>query len=390
MLVTNSANSNTSKNKRNKSYLLFFSLVIIFVTCVEPFNPDIDKYESSMVIVGEIIETDSIQKVEVSTSSNYNDRDWLPVTGCVVYVEDDNGNVFNYEESEDGIYTCHIEEQYIQVGVSYRLVVNTSDGDVYSSEYDKMVECPDIDSLYYAIEEDVVGVEEQEVVQGAQFYVNVKREGEQARYCRWSMVETWMYKAYYENNAMLNNEVITMFDESVFVPICYMTEKVTTVHTAQIETQLKPVEINYVSNQTPRLYYKYSLLVRQFGISEGAYTFWSALKSQFEDAGDLYEAQPQSIISNIKNENDEDEIVLGYFNTATVKEKRIFAKRDWTIYVVDYCDYEVLPDDHSEWPTSAYLYVDTYSPDIIMSQDSACFDCTARGGTSVAPDFWED
>lgn len=375
--------------RKRMGVIVTLPMIILFSTCIEPFEPDIDKYESAIVIVGELVETDSIQQVEVSISSNYNDRKLLPVTGCVIYVEDDKGNVFNYFEIEDGKYICHIEPAYLNVGTSYRLVVNTSEGNTYASEFDKMLECPDIDSVYFAIEKAVLGVEQREV-NGVQFYVTAKKEEGQAQYCRWALDETWEYRAYYENNAKVENGEMIRFNESVYVPICWMTKTITTVHTAQLETEIKPIEINYVSNLTPRLYYNYSLHIRQLGISEGAYAFWTALASQFEEAGELYEKQPQGINSNISNVNNAEELVLGYFNTATVKETRVFVKRDWDLFVKDYCDFDILPSDPEEWPPIAYLYVEDMVPDIIMSSDSACFDCTARGGTSVKPDFWED
>lgn len=385
------ANRYKNKGAGLKIYLGMFAILLSFTTCIESFDPEISKYDSLMVIVGELVQTDSIQEVEVSRSSGYNEKDWLPVSGCVVYLEDDNGNIFIYDETDEGIYTCHIPPEYINIGVSYRLIVNTVDSVRYVSEYDKMPECPDIDSLYYAFEEKVGDIEAQSLVQGSQFYLNLKRDEKQAKYCRWTFKETWIYKAYFENNAIIENGEIVMLDSAVSVPTCWMTTDINSVYTAQVENQLKQVELNYVSNETPRLYYKYSLLVRQFGINQGAYAFWNALESQFEDAGSLYEVQPQSITSNITNAEDPAEIVIGYFNTASVKEKRIFVERDLGMNVEDFCDFKALPENSTEWPDFAYLYIDSDLPDfIMMTTDFACFDCTYRGGTSVKPDFWED
>lgn len=391
MQANNTGNLNKLKGAGLRLYLWMFAMLIGFTTCIQSFDPEISKYDSLMVIVGELVESDSIQKVEISKSSGYNEKEWLPVSGCVVYVEDDNGNTFSYQEEEQGIYACHIPSQYIKTGVSYRLVVNAGDSSIYVSKYDEMLECPDIDSVYYAFEEKVGDIENQSLVQGVQFYVNVQRDENQAKYCRWSFMETWVYKAYYENNAIIDNGEIIEIKPPVSVPICWMTDEITTSHTAQIENRLKQVELNYVSNETPRLFYRYSLLVRQMGISPGAYAFWNALETQFEDAGSLYEAQPQSITSNITNVENSEEIVIGYFNTASVKEKRIFVDRNMDMSIADYCDFEALPENSDEWPDFAFLYIDNDLPDfIMMTKEYACFDCTIRGGTSVKPDFWED
>ncbi len=85
--------------------------------------------------------------------------------------------------------------------------------------------------------------------------------------------------------------------------------------------------LHYVNTETIQLSVKYSLLVRQFTISEEAYSFWDGLAEQNSEQETLYASQPYQISGNVKNMNDDTEPVLGYFMVAGISEKRIFVER---------------------------------------------------------------
>jgi hypothetical protein len=84
-------------------------------------------------------------------------------------------------------------------------------------------------------------------------------------------------------------------------------------------------EIQFIAPaKTDRLTKQYSILVKQYSLSKKEYEFWNNLKKVGETGGDIFAAQPYTVISNIQNVNDPSEMVLGYFEVSAVSQKRIF------------------------------------------------------------------
>lgn len=152
--------------------------------------------------------------------------------------------------------------------------------------------------------------------------------------------------------------------------------------------------LHFVSNQTPRLQEKYSLLVVQHSLSYDAFLYWDKIRAQSGDAGGLFETQPSSSRGNISNINDPDEKVLGYFFASQVQEKRINVSEDFDFPIVGFdcpldtaqsledfgMNYPYIMWSLSNWgrgPPYAYSYKE-------------CHDCTYRGGVTTKPDYWDD
>ncbi|MFC2081476.1 DUF4249 family protein [Bacteroidota bacterium] len=71
-------------------------------SCIEPFHPEIKEMQDRLVINGSISDQPGLQFVEVSRSSPYNEPGFIPVKGCVVRVEDENGQGLTYSENPNG------------------------------------------------------------------------------------------------------------------------------------------------------------------------------------------------------------------------------------------------------------------------------------------------
>jgi hypothetical protein len=155
--------------------------------------------------------------------------------------------------------------------------------------------------------------------------------------------------------------------------------------------------LHFVSNETQRLSHGYSLLVRQHSLDEAAFRYWDELKKNSHGGGGLYDRLPSITPSNIHNENDAGESILGFFTVSGVTEKRIFVKdvEGLNKYDVLFC----FP--RPELPRLRYL---TYSDLPIYASraeehdtgderfgetEQKCLDCRIRkGSTGEPPDFW--
>jgi len=127
-------------------------ILLCAVSCIDPFHPEIKETQDLLVINGSISDRTGWHSVEVSRSSPYNEPGFIPVSGCVVRVEDENGRGVTYYEYQPGVYWANLEASFLGVNRAYKLLVYTQDGEEYQSDYDSLLACPPIDSLYYEIE----------------------------------------------------------------------------------------------------------------------------------------------------------------------------------------------------------------------------------------------
>jgi hypothetical protein len=395
----------------NKIILLLLLLVFILKGCIDPFTPSIDEYQQMLVIDGMITDREGIHTVTVSRSSSYNAPGLKYESGCTVNILDNKGNIFNMAEGSAGKYSARIEGQFLSTGTQYRLEVTTRDGNKYQSDYEMLSHSPSIDSIHW----EVKYVERDDPLYGAlmgvQFLVNSDATGCEANGYRWELFEQWEYRSKYYAQDYYDGSIHHVSQEGISdsVYYCWTTIKkineIYTYSTAQaVSKKIRMVPLTYVSNQTGRLKFDYCLLVKQYSLSQSAFSYWNKLQEQANESGGLYETQPSRIKGNLYNVDDPDETVLGFFGASGVTEKRIFLKGFGYLYKIFDIYHEQLCDpagfthgelmeflraiDATEYPIYLYNYSGTpVGPwDYI---DQACVDCKKRGGNTIKPDYWE-
>jgi len=365
--------------------------------CVEPFTPQIKKYSNLLVVDGTLTDEVGAQVITVSRSSNYNDAEIIAENGCTVTVQDDEGNIYSYVGKGNGKYQAEFYQGDLQYGRSYMLRVIANDGEVFESDYQTLRSAPPIDSVT-AVYEPKVTLENPDGLKGYQFFVSTSDPSGNTRYYRWGMEETWEYHAPF-TVAYMWDGVLHDFSFPDDRSRCWMTKDVPGIFTgttrAISEDVLKNIKLNYVSTQSDRLKWRYSLLVREYALSAEAYEFWSGLQKQTQETGGLYESQPYMIKGNINCISNPDVKALGFFSTSGVSEKRIFVNppSDY-VYELPCLGDTITPRNPIEdYPESAYPVYLFKIPlpmgrHTMAAAERRCFDCLERGGTNIRPDFW--
>jgi hypothetical protein len=378
----------------NRKYIILLFMLVL-ASCIDPFEPLIEERQEVMVIEGVITDQPGIHQVKVSRSTPYNDPSFMPVQGCVVTVEDEQGNMEHYTEhwNTPGIYEAWLDKPFLGVGKSYALNVTSPQGITYYSEHDTLLACPPVDSVYYEVMS-VFDPTAGKSYDGLQFYNNVLGEdGGTANY-RWKLTETWEYHSPYTGDYIwINGHVQSLLEDTISA--CYLTEPIRTVYAASTdlltENRLVKNKLHYVSNQTPRLGIRYSLLVDQQSLSGQAYRYWNELKAQSDQSSSLYETQPASVPGNIYSYNS-NEKVLGCFYATQVQEKRIFVEEELDFTVGFYtCVLDTIQDFSSFVPENYYyLFSLAQLPPgpPWLKGPKRCFECTEWGGENEKPDFW--
>ena len=241
--------------------------------------------------------------------------------------------------------------------------------------------------------------------QGVQFFLDFKAPDDFGRYYRVSAEETYEHHATYPIGIYFAGQFFYQpADYSLFT--CYSIEPLNNIYLISTKdlnkNQYIKYQMNFVSNQTQRLMYKYSLLVKQMSISDEAYDFWNNLNKNNQESGGLYDTQPALVEGNIYSVSDPNERVLGFFGVSSVKSKRIVVSNIPISFPDDYHCTPSKPNweggwpfntSYVEWPIYFVNYYDISSsspnPELYVA-DKDCFDCRLIGGTTVKPDYWDD
>lgn len=381
----------------NRIYIILL-LVLVCNSCIEPFTPVINETQEVMVINGMITNTPGTHYVTVSHSTPYNNPSFDPVGGCVVSVQDGLGNVVFYTENwqKQGVYEASLDEPFLGIGKTYSLQVVAPNDRVYVSDYDTLLACPPIDSLYY-MEKVSGGTDPDDTWQGIQFYNDVIGRTEGTRNYRWKATATWEYHApYTANYVRYKGQNIPYIEDTVST--CYLTELIETVYAASTQqltvNSIYQNKLHYVSDQTPRLAERYSLLLEQQSLTDQAYVYWEKLAAQSASSSSLYETQPSSSQGNIYSNDWANEKVLGCFYATQVQEKRIFVDKEELDFAVGAytCRLDTLINNGSFIYDKYYYLISLQplgpGPPWLGSSVRNCFDCTERDGVNEVPDFW--
>jgi len=205
------------------------------------------------------------------------------------------------------------------------------------------------------------------------------------------MIETYEYTAEHELVGILNS-TSTLADYQK-LKRCWKTQMVNYVYTGTTANLTIPKIIHqplhFVGTDTRKLHIRYSLLLQQYSIDSKAYNFWKNIEKQFTTENILFSTQPFNIIGNIKNVDNNNELVFGYFTVASVTQKRVFVDRPGVgFYFESNCSVNYNIDALSRLPWPIYLI--NASNGMQAAVDERCVNCTSKGGVTTKPDFWVD
>lgn len=394
------------KNIINKVILIIGLLIncLVFKYCVEPFSPEIDRYEDILVVDG-LLTNDSIPPfVRLSRSLSYASKENITESKALVVIIDDEGKEIPLEETGKGFYQAGADEIAGKAGHQYKLKIQTKDGKVYESEFESLKEVPDIDSIYYCYEEHSSNSGD-ELRKGLQIYLDTHDANNNTWYYRWEWEETWEIEVPYPSGSLLvNNEIVPRREQ---VARCWVGERSRNILIASSdnlnEDVIQQFPLQYVNTLSNKLFFRYSILVKQYALSQETYHYWQQLQDMNENLGTLFDQQPTQVIGNVKNVDDPEEPVLGYFEVASVKKDRIFIERNElppgtaVAYGFDGCfESQILVDRNLDslktYLAKGYFFIgydanEAGDPKYALNKNKACTDCTVVG-TNRKPSFW--
>jgi len=378
---------------------IFYAMVLLLTTaCIKSFSPEIRGSDANKyVVMGRITDIDSLQNINISRTASINKPEYIPVTGCKVMVYDNKGNEFDATDMGDGNYTLWMDPLLVKAGNAFRIDITSPSGDHIISDYDTVYSCPPIDSVYYQ-RKDIEGATPGDLTLGIQFYADMTGTDADSKFYLWEEHETWEYHTEYPIEWWYDGEVHHVVPPDSSKMVCWSTRISPYIYTlsTQIltENRYTMIPLHYVDNHGTRLQYGYSLLVKQFALSEAAYLFWERMESNSKQEGGLYETQPLPVKGNLQNLTRPDADVLGFFGASDASDKRIFVQNvpGLPLEINNYCNPRSLLYGLREirpkfYP--AYLMGDEegWRPVWLINE---CVDCLYFGGINKKPAFWPE
>lgn len=432
-----------------KTYLLnlLASWAMLLNGCIEPFDisPEIKASESALVIEATLTNELKRQQILISRSADFEivnqvdsiydptnplrpkESSFIFERNARVSVSSDQGSDYTFNETSPGTYTSATDFA-AQQGVGYTLFVQTTDGSTYSSSTERFDGIAKIDALYAERETNEFGTE------GIYIYVDGSINGGRANFYRYGYEETYKIVApsWQREDFVLTNydpcalPTITYDLEIIFRDndeghVCYNTDASSAIVQNSTlglqEDQLLRVPVRFIDRSNYILSHRYSILVKQYVQTADAYAYYQNLNN-FSSSTSVFSAvQPGFLEGNISANIPVDKKVLGYFEVASVTEKRLFFN------YTDYFDNEPLPDypiacvpwspplEHTSYCFTGMLgglcplsIVESVNINLLSYFDEntqnsgscpgpylvnyrACGDCTILGASAV-PDFW--
>ena len=378
-------------------FLLLVALILVS-SCIKSYIPQIkSKDTNKFVVMGRVDRNDSIQTVKISQTSSISDPHYIPVVGCFVTISDNKNHSFVMYGHGDGTYKGWVDPQYMVPGSKFKVTIVTRDNERLESDYDQMPVVSNIDSVYYQRKQ-IQGNEPGMITDGIQFYLNMSGNSSDSRLYKYNIYETWEYHTKWPIQWWFDGTIHHEYPPDSSRMVCWRTKKISDVYTLNTNNLTKNAfnqfPINFVSNETSRLTYGYSLLVEQVALSDAAYNFWDRMRLNSSKSGSLYETQPLIVLGNMHDISNPDRDVLGFFSAVSSQRKRIFVKDvpDLPKYYPNYCHITLLRFGLRELMLNpnGYPYYLTgdekrYGSSVYTSE---CVDCLLLGGVNKKPDFW--
>lgn len=380
--------------------------IIIAFSCTEKYNAPNINLANKLVIDGIISNEQEEQEIKLSYSTAVTYATFNPVSWAKVTVHDKDSNEFVFHESnkEKGVYNGTIPKQYLYDYNCFTLTVITENNEIYVSEKEVLYPCPDIDSVYFEIDNYRFTDDSNTPERGVAFYVDLQCKLNQSRFYLWRVEETFEYHASWPKEVMWVGVWDTLPEPDYSRFYCYNTSyihEIFTLSTEQLDENMYiKFPLHFVNNQTQRLYFFYSFLLKQYSISQNAYLYWQKIEKNNENSGGLYDYQPVNPKSNICCVSNPKKEALGFFGVSGVRSKRIILNTealkgkllfDYNVF----CE-QIVPDEPivleilrsppEAWP----IYVPP--PPIgykgLYYSQQHCFDCLTKGGVLEKPSFY--
>ena len=158
--------------------------VLLLTGCVERYYPSEDDVMiGTLVVNAHLTDKPGDQVISISRSDKLLYPVYVPESGCLVVVEDQEGNTMEFMETLPGDYSADIPAKFLEPGTLYRLLLMTPDGNRYESEFSGLRSSTPISSIYYELES-IPTSDPLLAIDGIRFYMDFEVDPVSSEYMR--------------------------------------------------------------------------------------------------------------------------------------------------------------------------------------------------------------
>jgi hypothetical protein len=292
----------------------------IMLSCKKPYTPPVitNNINTTYLVVEGVINTGNdstfikLSRTTVLGSAFITN----PETGAKLVVEGDNNKTYPLKELGRGSYAC----APLNVGntAKYRVRITTAKNQIYLSDFVVVKDAPPVDSINYAI-----------TANGVQIYANAHDPANQTKNYRYEFIETWSFQTY--EHAPLEAINMQIVPRVTDITDCWQNNYATDIiltSTAKLSKDVVyQLPVTTVPSTSEKFLIRYSLLLKEYALTDDAFNFWQLMKTNTESLGSIFDAQPSKPVGNIHNINNNAEPVIGYISAGLVQQKRLFIDR---------------------------------------------------------------
>ena len=387
-----------------KRLLYPLMICLVFAACVEEYKIPESRttaYDAELVIQGRILAGDKSIIYITQTQPLNSKEEPESVLNAQVTIIGQNGYESELAEFdiEQNCYT--IDTQELPSNTLYAVQVKI-EGEIYQSEFQSIQYTPEIDEVSY-----------KEKTDGITIHITTYGDEKASRFYMWTYEEDWEFHADINMQALsgipLYSDKFYQFENRYDNPYyyCWIHNSSKNIHlysTLELqENTAKNVELLQIPIDDIRISYIYSILVKQWGLSENAYNYYRTIELYSEESAGLFTPIPTDVLGNVSCISNPEKRVRGYVLASQTTTKRIFIyesnfKELTSEYSTCTIQYPPVPPTPG-WANSWDYQMRTYGAVIYtkygkINMDAVkyskdCVDCrTVEGATKKRPDFW--
>ncbi|CAM1344642.1 DUF4249 domain-containing protein [Tenacibaculum amylolyticum] len=319
-----------------KKYTYLILLLIIASSCIETFEFKTASFDANLVVRAIITNELKQHTVELSRTIPIDSTKLDPERNAIVSITNDAGEMYNFQETQDGIYTSNVDFAILP-NIAYTLNIETQDGNTYNSTPETLPKTSTIQDLEVSVQENDIDQIKEVVIKA-----NSNTSGNEGQYYRYAYEETFKVKTavwspkklvILSNTPPYSFELVDKDPNIDGIGFCYgtlnsknilLTETLTLAQDQIIGFPIRKIPIdNYIVG------IRYSILVKQYVINQNTYDFYTLLNT-FSNPDNIFsQTQVGNIPSNISSTtNPTEDKVIGFFEVSSIATERIFFNRN--------------------------------------------------------------
>jgi len=324
--------------------LLILLLALTFAGCSEIYIPEVNSAQKALVVEGLITNGDGPFFVKLTKAQPYNSDSMVAktyVSDANIYVTDNFSQIFPFTYQNSGKYELPTTFRAV-IGRSYVLHIETSDGETYESDAQKLLPAESVDTLIttfttkdYLNESNILSA-----VGGYQVRVNLFHQASGANPLPLSRFESNLIVQY---QYILTEIDPTTYKEKDWYWFSFgwktfdmdETTNLTEERSKSSTAEIKNHELCFIPRQPsiygfptyPSFSASYYYRLKQYTINEDTYRFYQDANSQLSASGKIFDPVTAQLLGNINCTSDPTKVALGLFEVSSVTQSAYLVQK---------------------------------------------------------------